>query len=48
LVAAYGGRLGDEVCGKVVIEEIGREWRHGGKMRLALAEVASFFRIPRG
>ena len=48
LVAARGGSLGDEARGEVVVEEIGGERRQEGKMRLALAEVASFFRSLRG
>jgi hypothetical protein len=47
LVAPSGGGLRDEVFGQGVIKKLGGEWRHGGKMRLALAGVASFFRSSR-
>jgi hypothetical protein len=47
LVTPCGGGLRDEVFGQGIIEKLGVERRHGGKMRLALAGVASFFRSSR-
>jgi hypothetical protein len=47
-VVSPGGRgLRDEVFRQGVIKKLGVERRHGGKMRLALAGVASFFRSSR-
>jgi hypothetical protein len=47
LVTPCGGGLRDEVFGQGIIKKLGVERRHGGKMRLALAGVASFFRSSR-